>query len=355
MESPVMVQEYKVRPGLWLDDEFFTCTSEGRPIKRKLTNTVFQAKQLKADMEIQEDTAVAKKAAKKDVKATKKASGAKKAVDKKTESKVVSQETKPEEKNVAEEKQMPQVTLQASRRFWLLFLGSAILILAVVQGYGYFTGWGNPQKVIQRQFNTAQRLTLAKRYKAAIRQYTRIIKVVTDEEVKRQASIALADLYREQKEWTKAITLYKELQTKDTGTVMAAWTGLKIAEAQHESGSSAEALETYADIRVKHPKSDWDAEARLGIGKVLMDQKKYQEAIVMYRTLENEYQGGFLAAEALVHIGECYEKLGNAEVARKTFQMILDTYPATMTDEAKKKLNGLDGTKKPEGVRLWGE
>ncbi len=319
-------------------------------------------------MEIQEDKTVVKKAAKKSVKATGRSVPAKtkksdpatkkvaaKAAETTKISPSVSQEPTPGPEKKSGAKQVPQVTLQASRRFWLMFLGSALVILALVQGYGYFTGWGNPQKVIQRQFNTAQRLTLAKRYKAAIRQYNRIIKTATDEEVKRQASIALADLYGEQKDWLKAIALYKKLQTKDTGTVMAAWTGLKIAEAQHESGSSEEALQTYADIRSKYPKSDWDAEARLGIGKVLMDQKKYQKAIAVYRTLENEYQGGFLAAEALVRIGECYKKLGNTEVARKTFRMILDTYPTTMTDEAKKQLYELNGTKKPEGVRLWGE
>jgi len=250
---------------------------------------------------------------------------------------------------------LPQVTLQASRRFWLMFLGSTLVILALVQGYGYFTGWGNPKRVIQRQFNTAQRLTLAKRYKAAIRQYKKIMNTVEDAEVKRQAAIAMADLYREQKEWSQAIKLYQDLQAKDSDTVMAAWTGLKIAESQHAAGKSAAALKTYQAIREKFPNSDWDAEARLGMGKVLMDLKKYKQAIALYRTLEVDYKGGFLAAEALVHIGECYTKQGDIETARKIFQSVLDKYPATMTDEAKRYLQRLDVKGKPEGVRVWGE
>ncbi|MBN1594742.1 tetratricopeptide repeat protein [candidate division FCPU426 bacterium] len=248
-----------------------------------------------------------------------------------------------------------QLTLRASRRFWLLFIGSALVILALVQIYGYFTGWGNPQRLVQRQFSTAQRLTLGKRYEAAIRQYKRIIASAKDEEVRRQATIALADLYREEKKWDQAIELYAELQAKEAGTVMGAWTGLKIAECQHEAGNEDGALATYAAIKEKFPHSDWDAEARLGMGKVLMDQEKYTEAIAIYRSLEKEYQGGFLAAEALVNIGECYAKTDDLETARKTFQYVLDTYPATMTDEARKYLLRLDNKKKPDGIRLWGE
>jgi len=249
----------------------------------------------------------------------------------------------------------PQITMQASRRFWLTFLGIAAVVVVVVQGYGYLTGWGNPEKVIQRRFGTAQRLTLAKRYPAAIKQYQKIIEHSQDKEIKRQASIAVADLYREQKDWPNAIRMYEHLQGQDDETVMAAWTGLKIAESRHEAGQSEIALSTFRKIRERFPNTDWDAEARLGMGKVFMDQEQYQEAIVVYTSLEKDYQGGFLAAEALVHIGECYAKEGDVGMARRTFQGVIDTYPETMIDDAKKYLKRLENTGKPEGVSLWGE
>lgn len=264
------------------------------------------------------------------------------------ESKIQASESRPAET-------VPPVTLQASRRFWLLLLGSVVVVVALIQGYGYFTGWGNPEKLIQRYFNTAQRLTLAKRYPAAIRQYQKVLNLSEDQETIRQAQIALADLHREKQDWPVAISIYRELQASEPGTVMSAWTGLQIAESQQASGEHEAALQSFRSVQADFPQTDWDAEARLGIGKVHESQKQYAEAISVYRSLETDYRGGFLAAEALLHIGQCYAKVGNQDAARRAFQNILDNYPATMIDDAKKYLKRLDTNTQPEGISLWGE
>jgi TolA-binding protein len=250
----------------------------------------------------------------------------------------------------------PEVTLQASRRFWLITLGGVLLILALVQGYGYFTGWGNPHKVMQRHFKTARNLTLAKRYKAAISQYQKIMKKkhVSQEQIQ-QALIGLGDLYYEQNQWSQAVETYRRLQMEESSGVMQAWTGLRIAESQNKAGDWETALKTYAEISQKYPQSDWDAEARLGQGKVLEDAKRWDKAVAAYAGLINDYPGGFLAADALVHQGSCHEKLGNRAEARQAYQTVMEKYPAAMRDEARRRLQRLNMGKKSPGISQWGK
>jgi len=247
------------------------------------------------------------------------------------------------------------VTLNASRRFWLLILAGVFVVLGVIQGYGYLTGWGNPERVIQRRFDVAQRLTLAKRYDAAIREYEKIIKSKTGDDNIRQAMIGTADLLREREEWDRAIEFYGRLRLQDSHNVLAAWAGLQIGDIQREAGKLDNALQSYDEVSRLFPKSDWDAEARLGSGKVFEKQGKFAEAIAGYEQLVKEYGGGFLAAEALVHIGQCHELQGNPAAARKAYRTVLDQYPSSTWDDAKSHLKRLDAGQEAEGIRVWGK
>ncbi len=247
------------------------------------------------------------------------------------------------------------VTLKSSRRFWLLTLGTLVVVAGLIQFWGYSTGWGNPERLVQRYLNKGQQLTLAKRYDAAIRQYERILKLKTSDENIRQAVIAMADLYRERQDWAKSVELYNQLRQQDPKSVLAAWAGLQIGEAQLLAYKFTDAAKTFAEVSLQFPKSDWDAEARLGIGKAYEKEEKYPEAIAAFEGLVKDYNGGFLAAEALVHIGQCYELKGDLKAARAAYQTILDKYPSTTWDDAKSRLNRLDAGKPGEGVRSWGQ
>lgn len=247
-----------------------------------------------------------------------------------------------------------QINLKESGRFWMIFIAVAIMAAIIIQSYGYLTGWGDPGKLTERYFHQAQRLTLAKRYSAAIKQYEKVINLEkAEEDSKRQALVGIADLYREQEEWKQAIAMYKQLQTMDDHAVMSAWSGLKIAESQLAAGQAEEALATYQQIGRRFPASDWEAEARLGQGKAYEALKKYDQAIALYQSLEEDYRGGFLAADALVQIGRCYERQGMKDKARATYESIIKTYPETMSDEAKRRLKRLKQGKHPLGIRHW--
>jgi TolA-binding protein len=249
-----------------------------------------------------------------------------------------------------------RVTLQSSRKFWLYVLGAGLLVLGIVQAYGYYTAWGNPEKVMQRHFDNAQKYTLAKRYDVAIREYQRILDASKSAETTRQAQIGLADLYQETKEYAKAIAIYTRLQKQEPNQTVTAWAELKMAESQLASGDLEGAHGTYVQIMKVFPKSDWDAEARLGTGKVLQAQKRFEEAIPVYQALEKDYHGGFLAADALTQMGLCYEKMSKPGDARKAYQVVVDKYPVMMQDDARKYLKRLDlNQEMPQGVRLWGE
>ncbi len=248
-----------------------------------------------------------------------------------------------------------QINLKSSRRFWLYTLGSLALLAGLIQIYGYNTGWGNPERLVTRFLNKGQQLTLAKRYDAAIKQYEKILKLKTSDENMRQALIAIADLYRERHEWTKSVEIYNRLRTQDPASVLSAWAGLQVGDAQLQSAQYVDAVKTFTEVSRLFPKSDWDAEARLGLGKASEKEEKYPEAIAAYTALVKDYAGGFLAAEALIHIGQCYELQGDLKAARQAYQTILDKYPNTTWDDAKARLNRLDAGKPGEGVRTWGQ
>lgn len=258
------------------------------------------------------------------------------------------------EENEVMANERPAVSLQSGKKFWLYFLATGLVILIAVQSYGYLTGWGNPQKVIERHFNQAQRLTLAKRFDAAVKHYEKVIAMKSSsDETRRQAMVGMADLYREMKEWKKAIVMYDQLRSREANGVMSAWSGLKIAESQIEAGQANQALGTYQDIMNAYPASDWDAEARLGMGKAYEALKDYTKAIEVYRSLEKEYKGGFLAADALIQAGRCYEKMGDKKSAQQTYEHVIGKYPETMADEAKRRLRRLKSGKAPQGIRSW--
>lgn len=249
----------------------------------------------------------------------------------------------------------PAATLQASRRFWLLLLGGGALVLLLVQSYGYLTGWGDPERVAQRHFQNAQRMALAKRYPAALKEYRLALEGTQEAETKRQAQIAMAEVHREQNQWPEAIALYRQLREPQAGSVMNAWADLQIAESQLAAGSLDDAQATYQGVLAAFPRTDWEAEARLGLGKVAEAREQYGEAIRIYRALEKDYRGGFLAAEALLRVGDCQQQLNESEAARATYQLLLEQYPSMMNEEAKKQLQRLDAGAQPEGIRRWGE
>jgi len=250
--------------------------------------------------------------------------------------------------------QSNRINLKESGKFWMIVISIGVVALIIIQSYGYMTGWGDSNKVMERHFNQAQRLTLAKRYQAAIKYYQKVINMKqSKDESKRQAMVGIADLYREKKEWTKAIDMYEKLQQLEDQPVMSAWSGLKIAESQVAAGEPKKALTTYKQIRERFPNSDWDAEARLGQGQAYQSLKEYDQAIEIYQALEKDYQGGFLAADALIQIGRCYERQGKKQEARKAYQYVISAYPETMADDAKRRLKRLSTGKHPLGIRHW--
>ena len=184
------------------------------------------------------------------------------------------------------------ITLKSSRRFWLITISVVVILAALIQAYGYFTGWGDPERLVQRYLNNGQRLTLAKRYDAAIKQYEKILKLKTSGENMRQALIAIADLYRERQEYSQAIEIYNQLRAQDPNSVLAAWAGLQVGDSQLLANQPDASYQTYLDISRKFPKSDWAAEAQLGTGKVLEEKEKYPEAIGLIKCWSRNIRAG---------------------------------------------------------------
>ena len=78
-------------------------------------------------------------------------------------------------------------------------------------------------------------------------------------------------------------------------------------------------------------------------------QARYQEAISAYQVIVDGSEDPALAAQAQLHIGICYEKLG-LEQAKLAYQKVIDDYPAQteIVVLAKEKLSRLEAPPQPK-------
>jgi len=70
--------------------------------------------------------------------------------------------------------------------------------------------------------------------------------------------------------------------------------------------------------------------AKLDFEKALVLEEveaRFEEAITLYQKIVAEAQDNALAAQAQLHIGTCYEKLGREE-AQKAYRAVVDQYPS---------------------------
>lgn len=87
-----------------------------------------------------------------------------------------------------------------------------------------------------------------------------------------------------------------------------------------------EAKKEFDILLIKHPRSPCIAKYYFNTGKFYIRQKKFEEAIKVYRKLLNEYPDSYLAPEAQWEIGY-YLPSKKSNIALIEFQKVVDKYP----------------------------
>ena len=127
---------------------------------------------------------------------------------------------------------------------------------------------------------------------------------------------------------------------RDTGVVK----DYKAAMAVYRDGRYAEAEQAFAAIVAAHPTHDYADNALYWQGEAAYDQAHYADALAAFTKVVERYGGGNKAPDALLKIGLCYGRLGDAANARDVLTQLVAAYPrADASKIAKRKLDELGG------------
>jgi tol-pal system protein YbgF len=117
----------------------------------------------------------------------------------------------------------------------------------------------------------------------------------------------------------------------------------KDAMAMYDEKRYAEAEQAFAAIVAGHPNDDYADNALYWQGEAAYDQAHFADALAAFTKVVEKYGGGSKAPDALLKIGLCYGRLGDAANARDVLTQLVAAYPrADASKIAKRKLADLE-------------
>jgi tol-pal system protein YbgF len=102
----------------------------------------------------------------------------------------------------------------------------------------------------------------------------------------------------------------------------------------------ATAIAGFRAFLAAHPQHDYADNAQYWLGEAYYDQADYATALVEFRAVLKRYPGGNKAPDALLKVGFCLTKLGDAGAASDVLGQVVDIYPKT--DAARLAVKRLD-------------
>lgn len=110
----------------------------------------------------------------------------------------------------------------------------------------------------------------------------------------------------------------------------------------YEAGKNDESIAAFRDYLRSFPASSHAAEARLYIGRSLMKQKKYNEALPYLRDASESNWDISIGPLALLVRGECLEALGMGVAAKTVYKTLVERFPqASEAETAKKRISAM--------------
>lgn len=115
------------------------------------------------------------------------------------------------------------------------------------------------------------------------------------------------------------------------------------AMALYKDGRYSEAEQAFGAIVSSHPNHEYADNALYWQGEAAYDQAHYADALAAFTKVVERYGGGNKAPDALLKIGLCYGRLGDAANARDVLTQLIAAYPSANASKiAKRKLAEID-------------
>ncbi|PRP94477.1 tol-pal system protein YbgF [Enhygromyxa salina] len=130
----------------------------------------------------------------------------------------------------------------------------------------------------------------------------------------------------------------KRSSDRDSGVIKDYKAAMRI----YREGRYGDAEAAFAAIVRAHPNHDYADNALYWQGEAAYDQAHYADALAAFTKVVEQYGGGNKAPDALLKIGLCYGRLGDAANARDVLTQLVAAYPrAEASKIAKRKLADL--------------
>ena len=184
--------------------------------------------------------------------------------------------------------------LYASSDFWednkTKILAYGILLIVVLGGYGiYFVNSQRKEAAAKANYAAA---SSAAELQAVVRDYA-------GSRVAGDASLQLADKLREEKKYGEAETVLLDFIAKNPDHPLVGGAWISLASTYEFKGKLDKALDTYQQAATKFPNAYTAPIALVSQGRILIEQKKPDDAKRIYEDVVARYPDSIFARESM--------------------------------------------------------
>ncbi len=148
------------------------------------------------------------------------------------------------------------------------------------------------------------------------------------------ALFQIAELYRTQSQLNqpeKAIETYQELLEKHPNDELAAEAQWRIAHVRHTTLHQLSlAISAYQKVAQKYPTSNFAAEGLFHIANLHRDAKKFNQALIVYNSIVDNYPNFWNMHAVYYSLGICYEELQEYSKALTSYKIFHHVYLPTL-------------------------
>lgn len=143
------------------------------------------------------------------------------------------------------------------------------------------------------------------------------------------AKLRLADSYYGLKDFTKAGVIYGEIFSGKNKRLDNDFAYYQYAQSLYKSGKLSNAIDEFATLQKKFPKSKYADDSQYLIGWIYFQQNNFRAAIKNYSDVFRLYPKSTVKPIAIYSIGDSYYNMGDYDSALTFYGKLINEYPRT--------------------------
>lgn len=127
---------------------------------------------------------------------------------------------------------------------------------------------------------------------------------------------------------SETIGAYIDIKTNQTTTDATPWLLLRLGNVQYDNRKFDDAIETYRELIKKYPHHPAVSLVRLSLGYAYEEKGITKDALQQFEEITGE-DNPFIKTQRALGMGRCYEKLGQADMAKKAYNEVIGLSPGS--------------------------